>query len=110
MKDKVLRLLEYGLLIINSIWLVIIGFSSPRFINIEDPYINETFKQAESINYLFRTAIIFILVILIIWRLFRPSKVMRVISMIIFLVTLIFTILDFTNLIDYRDILILKKF
>ncbi len=110
MITKLIKYIELAFISATILLFVILAFKGPQFTDFENSYINESFKSAESVNYLFRTTLFLILPIILIWRLARPNKALRVLSLIIGFLALIIFILDVNGFLDYYDILEIRKF
>jgi len=110
MIKRVLKYIEFVIIISAVAFFIIQAFSRPRFIHFEDENFTVLFRNAESVNYLFRTFIFLVTLIILIWRLVKPNKVLRIISLAIVLITLIIVVLDTKGLIDYYQVFSIRKF
>ena len=110
MIKRVFKYLEIMIIIFAIAFFIIQAFSSPRFAHFEDEDYTVLFRNAESLNYLFRTSIFLVTSTILIWRLVKPNKVLRIISLTIVLVTVIIVVLDTKGLIDYYQVFSIRKF
>lgn len=107
---KLIRHTELIVLYMTIAFFFIIAFKQPRIIYFENTDYERLYKEAEAINYLFRTIVLLIIPIILIWRLIRPNDALRIISMIIVLITFIILILDFNGIVDYYRIFAIKNY
>lgn len=109
MKLQISKITEYIIVSTSLIWLVILAFNEPKLMEFENPYFNDSFQKAETVNYLFRTAIFILLSIFFVWRLIKPNKTLRIFCLFVFIILLIFTILDLAGILDYTQIIMIKR-